>query len=85
MPGQGRQASPWWTHFQVVNDDFRLVQCLHCNKLVRRGKAGCSPRETSNSGMATHIRSRHPEQANQVVQLDMIELSLIFFPSRCRE
>merc|ERR1719239_48475 len=66
MPGQGRQASPWWTHFQVVNDDFRLVQCLHCNKLVRRGKAGCSPRETSNSGMATHIRSRHPEQANQV-------------------
>ena len=37
---------------------------------TRRGKAGCSSRETSNSGMATHIRSRHPEQANQVVQLN---------------
>ena len=54
MPGKGR-SSPWWNHFQVVNGDFRLVQCIHCNKLVRRGKAGCSSQATSNSGMATHI------------------------------
>ena len=26
--------------FQLLGD-FRLVRCLHCNKLVRRGKVGC--------------------------------------------
>ena len=36
MTGRGRQASPWWTHFQVVDGDFRLVQCIHCNK-ARQG------------------------------------------------
>ena len=34
-------TSPWWTHFQVVDVDFRVVQCIFCNKVVRRGKAGC--------------------------------------------
>ena len=45
---------------------------------TRRGKAGCSSRETSNSGMATHIRSRHPEQANQVVQLNEFSIYNFF-------
>ena len=67
MPGLGRAQSPWWNHFQVENGDFRLVRCLHCNKLVRRGKAGCSSREVSNSGMAKHMKSQHADQAMQVV------------------
>ena len=67
MPGLGRPQSHWWTHFHMVDGDFRLVQCLHCNKLVRRGKAGCSTREASNSGMAKHMKSLHPDQAMQVV------------------
>ena len=67
MPGLGRPQSHWWTHFHMVDGDFRLVQCLHCNKLVRRGKAGCSTREASNSGMAKHMKSKHPDQAMQVV------------------
>ena len=57
MPGKNR-SSPWWNHFQIVDGDFRVVQCILCNKMVRRGKAGCSSKETSNSGMATHMRSR---------------------------
>ena len=85
MPGKGR-SSPWWNHFQVVNGDFRLVQCIHCNKLVRRGKAGCSSQETSNSGMATHMRSRHRDQAIQVVHFKMNKVSIdITLLSRCRE
>ena len=67
MPGLGRPLSPWWTHFHMVDGDFRVVQCLHCNKLVRRGKAGCSTREASNSGMAKHMKTRHADQATQVV------------------
>ena len=86
------QTSPWWTHFQKVDGknlwfeyfpgneqflgDFRLVRCLHCNKLVRRGKAGCSTREASNSGMASHMRSKHSGEAVQVV------ISTLFF-SKC--
>ena len=31
--------------------NFQLVRCLHCNKLVRRGKDGCTSREASNSGV----------------------------------
>ena len=61
MPGKNR--SPWWNHFQIVDGDFRVVQCILCNKMVRRGKAGCSSKETSNSGMATHMRSKHRDQA----------------------
>ena len=57
-----------------------------CNKLVRRGKAGCSSQETSNSGMATHMRSRHRDQAIQVVQFKMNKVSIdITLLSRCRE
>ena len=85
MPGKGR-SSPWWNHFQIVDGDFRLVQCILCNKLVRRGKAGCSSKETSNSGMATHMRSKHRDQANQVVHFKMNEVSIdITLLSRCRE
>ena len=46
--------------------NFRLVRCLHCNKLVRRGKDGCTSREASNSGMAAHMRSKHAGQAIEV-------------------
>ena len=60
-------TSPWWTHFQVVDGHFPVVQCIFCNKVVRRGKAGCLSSETSNSGNATHMRSKHRNQANQVV------------------
>ena len=68
--GRGRPQSAWWSHFEMVEGDifkdvdiymiflllgnFRLVRCLHCNKLVRRGKDGCTSREASNSGMAAH-------------------------------
>jgi hypothetical protein len=38
MPGRGRPQSFWWTHFEMVEGDFRLVRCLHCQKQVRRGK-----------------------------------------------
>ena len=46
--------------------NFQLVRCLHCNKLVRRGKDGCTSREASNSGMAAHMRSKHAGQAIEV-------------------
>ena len=78
-------TSPWWTHFEKVDGtymwfayfpiieqfsgDFRLVRCLHCNKEVQRGKEGCSTREASNSGMASHMRSKHSGEAIQVVIL----------------
>merc|ERR1712055_1047965 len=39
--------------------DFRQAKCLHCDKLVRRGKPGCTARETTNSGMASHMRTKH--------------------------
>ena len=84
MPGRGRPTSPWWTHFQIVDGDFRLVQCIHCNKMVRRGKAGCSSKETSNSGMATHMRAKHRDLANQVVHFNMDEASIELTTSRCR-
>ena len=67
MSTKGRHLSPWWSHFEKVDGNFRLVRCLHCNKLVRRGKEGCSTREASNSGMASHMRSKHSEEAVQVV------------------
>ena len=44
--------------------NFRLVRCLHCNKLVRRGKDGCTSREASNSGMAAHMRSKHDDKTS---------------------
>ena len=73
MPPRGRTTSPWWTHFQSVKGctylkdsfyseslgDFRLAKCLYCDKLVRRGKPGCTARETTNSGMASHMRTKH--------------------------
>ena len=52
MPPRGRTTSPWWNHFQpfegctinifflILNEsseDFRQAQCLHCEKVVRRG------------------------------------------------
>ena len=43
----------------TCSGDFRLARCLHCDQIVRRGKVGCSARETSNSGMAHHMRSKH--------------------------
>ena len=67
MATRGKSLSPWWSHFEKVDGDFRLVRCLHCNKLVRRGKEGCSTREASNSGMASHMRTKHSGQAVQVV------------------
>ena len=69
MANRGKSLSPWWSHFEKVDGDFRLVRCLHCNKLVRRGKEGCSTREASNSGMASHMRTKHSGQAVQVVFL----------------
>ena len=47
--------------------DFRLAKCLHCDKLVRRGKPGCTARETTNSGMASHMRTKHSGLALQVM------------------
>ena len=81
MPPRGRTTSPWWTHFQSVEGctylkdsfyseslgDFRLAKCLHCDKLVRRGKPGCTARETTNSGMASHMRTKHSGLALQVM------------------
>ena len=76
-----KEQSPWWTHFQPVNGmyrdvwiidsnlcsgDFRVVQCLHCAKIIRRGKEGCLAKACSNSGMAAHMRSRHGDQAAEV-------------------
>ena len=67
MPGRGRPQSFWWTHFEMVEGDFRLVRCLHCQKQVRRGKVGCTSREASNSGMVSHMKSKHPELAALVI------------------
>ena len=79
-----KEQSPWWTHFQAVNGmywdvwildinlcsgDFRVVQCLHCAKIIRRGKEGCLAKACSNSGMAAHMRSRHADQAAEVSDL----------------
>ena len=78
---RGRMTSPWWTHFQSVEGctylkdsfyseslgDFRLAKCLHCDKLVRWGKPGCTSRETTNSGMASHMRTKHSGLALQVM------------------
>ena len=75
MPGLGRPLSPWWTHFHMVDGDFRVVQCLHCNKLVRRGKAGCSTREASNSGMAKHMKTRHADQATHFEGLLFVQFN----------
>ena len=47
--------------------DFRVVRCLHCDQLVRRGKAGCTPKQTSNTGMSTHMRAKHLGQAAEVL------------------
>ena len=65
--------------FQLLGD-FRLVRCLHCNKLVRRGKVGCTSREASNSGMAAHMRSKHAGQAVEVVFLlrNWIDVNFLF-------
>ena len=61
--------------------NFRLVRCLHCNKLVRRGKDGCTSGEASNSGMAAHMRSKHAGQAIEVgVFFSRIELNCYSFP-----
>ena len=65
----------WWyvyvicifSHYWTISGD--KVRCLHCNKEVRRGKEGCSTREASNSGMASHMRSKHSGEAIQVVIL----------------
>ena len=78
--GRGRPQSAWWSHFEMVEGDifkdvdiymiflllgnFWLERCLHCNKLVRRGKDGCTSREASNSGMAAHMRSKHAGQGS---------------------
>ena len=95
--GRGRPQSAWWSHFEMVEGDifkdvdiymiflllgnFRLVRCLHCNKLVRRGKDGCTSREASNSGMAAHMRSKHAGQAIEVgVFFSRIELNCYSFP-----
>ena len=43
----------------ICPGDFRVVKCLHCDQIVRRGKVGCAAKETSNSGMAHHMRSKH--------------------------
>ena len=79
-----KEQSPWWTHFQAVNGmywdvwildinlcsgDFRVVQCLHYAKIIRRGKEGCLAKACSNSGMAAHMRSRHADQAAEVSDL----------------
>ena len=58
--------------------NFRLVRCLHCNKLVRRGKDGCTSREASNSGMAAHMRSKHVAQGGSF--FSQIELNCYSFP-----
>ena len=83
MPGTGRPTSPWWAHFQAVEGciqisrflviylecagDFRVARCLHCDQLVRRGKVGCTPKQTSNTGMSTHMRTKHLGQAAEVL------------------
>ena len=54
-------------NFDSESDDFRLAKCLHCDKIVRRGKEGCSPRECTNSGMGSHMRSHHSGIAAQVL------------------
>ena len=89
MPPRGRTTSPWWTHFQSVEGctylkdsfyseslgDFRLAKCLHCDKLVRRGKPGCTARETTRGWHRTwgpstvDLLSRWCSSLNFVVQL----------------
>ena len=54
-------------NFDSESNDFRLAKCLHCDKIVRRGKEGCSPRECTNSGMGSHMRSHHSGIAAQVL------------------
>ena len=44
-----------------------MVKCVHCDQILRRGKVGCTPKDTSNSGMASYMRSKHGGQALQVV------------------
>ena len=79
-----------------------LPQCLAKAEVVRGGTISklsmgifvwCNvsfatswSKETSNSGMATHMRSKHRDQANQVVHFKMNEVSIdITLLSRCRE
>ena len=89
MPPRGRTRRPWWTHFQSVEGctyvkdsfyseslgDFRLAKCLHCDKLVRRGKPGCTARETTRGWHRTwgpstvDLLSRWCSSLNFVVQL----------------
>ena len=59
---------------------MKVYEDFHCNKLVRRGKEGCSTREASNSGMASHIRSKHWGEAVQVVFLTFTLKSESFLP-----
>ena len=42
------------------------MQCLHCAQTIRRGKEGCAANETSNTGMAVHMRAKHLGQAAEV-------------------
>ena len=53
----------------ICPGDFRVVKCLHCDQIVRRGKVGCAAKETSNSGMAHHMRSKHPGESMEVERL----------------
>ena len=49
----------FFSSFDQIAGNFRRVRCLHCIQVVRRGKPGCSTREASNSGMASHMRTKH--------------------------
>ena len=55
--------------FLILNEssgDFQQAQCLHCEKVVRQGKPGCTARETTYSGISSHMRTKHSEIALQV-------------------
>ena len=85
----------WWTHFQPVEGctylkdlseslgDFRVAKCLHCDMLVRRGKPGCTARETTNATMASHMRTKHSALALQVMLFFGFFVVAIFIVTRC--
>ena len=62
--------SPLWQFFKRVENDDSIVNCVLCDREIRRGRQAASKSELGNKGMRDHVERKHKEKwTNALIEL----------------
>ena len=59
-----------WRFFEELEGDYTKVKCLvtGCSSILSRGKPGSKRGDLNSNNMVRHVREKHPEQHNTIVE-----------------